>query len=163
MRIVKKYSFNAGLKLLGKDKARELEEVLDAVKAAKAEKTKAGLYSPKAMSNEILSLLYRKGWEKPKTAFGPPGSLIEGDAAKNGVGVEIQFGKYSFLGWDSLRKMAVFAGAGAYSHGIEIAPMASLRRRMDKGVGSFEQLSGKLKSAGNAELKIPVVVLGIDA
>lgn len=162
MRIARKYSFNGGLKLLRKEKARELAGVIEAVEASRAEKTKEGLYSQKSMGSGILSLLYGKGWVKPKVEFGAKGSFVEGDAAKNGVGVELQFGKYSFLGWDSLRKMSAFAGEGIYSHGIEIAPMASLRRRMDKGVGSFEQLSEKLKSSGNP-LKIPVIVLGIDA
>lgn len=58
--------------------------------------------------------------------------------------------------------MALFGKHGVYKYGIEIAPMALLRRKMSKGVGSFEQVAEKLDKGGNPALGIPIVVLGID-
>jgi hypothetical protein len=131
-------------------------------KSSKSAQSSKTLYSPGAMAQQILGFLYSRGWSKPKIMFGKPDNFIEGDGSKNGVGLELQFGKYSFLGWDSLRKMSIFASSGVYRYGIEIAPMASLRRKMAKGVGSFEQVTERLQKTGNPDLNIPVVVLGID-
>jgi len=159
MRNAAEYSFNDGLESLRKQKPAEFAEVVDAIKSA----TVAGkLYSPKDIGKAILEYLYEKGWTKPKVELSTPGNLIEGDAVKNGVGLELQFGSYAFIGWDSLRKMTVLAEKGAYKFGIEIAPMASLRRRMSKGVGSFEQVTERLEKTGNLDLGIPVAILGID-
>ena len=182
MRVIKEHYFNHkkfsdGQEILEKENLDRLAEVLEAIKQVDLEKcrepgksgkpgksSKSGkpLYSPKAMAEQILDFLYSRGWSKPKIMFGQPDNFIEGDGIKNGVGLELQFGKYSFLGWDSLRKMSLFAGSGVYRYGIEIAPMASLRRRMAKGVGSFEQVTERLQKTGNPKLEIPVVVLGID-
>lgn len=160
MRIVAKYSINKGVLLLKRKKGKEFSEALEAVRQAKLKKGK--LHSPAEMGKAILDYLYARGWSQPKIALEIPGNFITGDAMKNNVGVELQFGKYSFLGWDTLRKMSLFAAEGTYEYGIEIAPMASLRRKMSKGVGSFEQLGKKLKEGSKAGLKIPAVVLGID-
>lgn len=155
-----------GAAVLEKDRPAEMSEVLDAIGHVDFSKCtepgEPGLCSPRRVAGEILGYLHRRGWSRPSIPIGKDGSAIEGDAHKNGVGVEIQFGGYSFLGWDSFRKMAISAKRGVYRYGIEIAPMASLRRRMSKGVGSFEQAVEKLSKAGNPDLSIPVLVLGID-
>lgn len=165
MRVISRYSFKKGLEILGKEKPPELSEVLEAIRQVDLEKCMEpgkSLYSPKEIAGKILDSLFSRGWSKPKISFEKPDNFIEGDALKNGVGLEIQFGKYSFLGWNTLRKMALFGKQGVYKYGIEIAPMASLRRKMSKGVGSFEQVTEKLEKTGNPDLKIPVAVLGID-
>lgn len=191
MRVIKEHYFNHkkysdGQEIIEKANVDRLAEVLEAIKhvdlercresgksgksgkpgkagkAGKSKKPAKPLYSPKAMAAQILDYLYSRGWSKPKIMFGKPDNFIEGDGIKDGVGLELQFGKYAFLGWDSLRKMSLFAGSGVYRYGIEILPMASLRRKMSKGVGSFEQVKERLEKAGNPDLNIPVVVLGID-
>ena len=121
------------------------------------------LYSPKALNKEILdNSLYKKGWTKPKIPFERPGSYIEGDGVKNDVGLEVQFGKYAFLGWDIFGKMVIFAKQGYYKYGIETVPMASLRKKMSTGIGSFEQITNILKKRGISNVDIPVAVLGLD-
>ncbi len=163
MRVVNKYSFKNGLELLEKEKPIELSEVLEAIKWANSEKcVDAGLYFPKALASEILDRLHSKGWTKPKIPFEKPNNFIEGDGLKNEVGLELQFGTYSFIGWDFLGKMALFGKQGIYKFGIEVVPMASLRRKMSKGVGSFEMMAETLEKKGNPNLEIPVVLLGID-
>ena len=168
MLVVSRYSFKNGLESLETERPSELSDVLKAIELADLRKcTEPGkpgkpLYSPKAMSREILNSLYSTGWSRPKVPLGGRENLIEGDALMNGVGLEVQFGRYSFLGWDSLRKMSLLGEHGICKLGIEIVPMASLRQRMSKGVGSFEQVTERLEKAGNLGLKIPVLVLGID-
>jgi hypothetical protein len=174
MRVVDRYSFKNGLEILKKEKPDELSEVIDAIKHVDAEKCKTKvskektmpgkmLYSPKALNKEILdNFLYKKGWSKPKIPFERPGSFIEGDGVKNGVGLEVQFGKYAFLGWDIFGKMVIFARHEHYKYGIEVVPMASLRKKMSTGIGSFEQITNILEKRGKADLDIPVAVLGVD-
>jgi hypothetical protein len=174
MRIVQSYSFKKGLEVLKKKKSQELSEVTTAIQNVNAancktkvskEKTMPGkmLYSPKAFNREILNnFLYKKGWSKPKIPFERPGSYIEGDGAKNDVGLEVQFGKYAFLGWDIFGKMVIFARQGYYKYGVEIVPMTSLRRKMSTGIGSFEQITNILEKRGISNLDIPVAVLGVD-
>jgi hypothetical protein len=168
MRIVKKYSYKHGAETLQKERPAELAEAIRAIEGIdikNCQEKKAGckeLYSPSLIVHELLDKnLLARGWSTPKVPFGEAANIIEGDAQKNGVGLEIQFGRYAFLSWDSLRKMAILSKEGVYKYGIEVAPMASLRQRMSKGVGSFEQIVERLEKQGNPELEIPVVVLGI--
>jgi len=175
MKVSKYYSFKQGLEILKKEKTEELQEVIDAIKAVDAkkcktkkskEKTMPGrmLYSPIDMNNEILTnILYKQGWSKPKLPFERPGSFIEGDGVKNDVGLEVQFGKYAFLGWDILGKMSIFAKKDYYKYGIEVVPMGTLQKQMSTGVGSFEQITNLLEQRGESDLDIPVAILGIDA
>jgi hypothetical protein len=164
MRVAKKYSYQGGLETLGKERPSELAEVISVIEAVDSIKCLEGkLVSPSIIVRELLDKrLLQGGWTAPKVPFGEPGNFLEGDALKNGVGLELQFGKYAFLGWDSLRKMAALSKEGVYEYGIEIAPAAALRRRMSKGVGSYEQIVERLEKQGNPDLDIPVVVLGID-
>ncbi|MFH0956831.1 MAG: BglII/BstYI family type II restriction endonuclease [Candidatus Aenigmatarchaeota archaeon] len=166
MQVIGQYSFMDGAGIMERERPAELLEVLDAIGRVDlskcAEPGKPALSSPKSIADEILSRLYTKGWAKARIPMEKEGSAIEGDARKNGVGLEIQFGGYSFLGWDSFRKIAISGKHGIYRYGIEIAPMASLRRRMSQGVGSFEQAKEKLEKAGSPDLSVPVLLLGID-
>jgi hypothetical protein len=166
MQVSSRYSFLDGKSILERERPKELSEVLAVLSRVDVSKCtepgKPDMVSPKRLSGAILSGLYSKEWTRPRIPAGKDGSAIEGDAHKNGVGLEIQFGGYSFLGWDSFRKIAISGKHGICRYGIEIAPMASLRRRMSQGVGSFEQAMGKLKTAGNPDLSVPVLLLGID-
>jgi len=161
MKIVEKYSFQDGSKRLEKERPSELAQVIEAIERAQP-KAKKGLYSPGDLCNEILEPLYKQGWSIPKREFEIPGNPLYGDGLKNEVGLELQFGKYAFLAWDTLRKIVLFSEKEIYKYGIEVAPMASFRRKMAKGIGSFEQVSEKLEKSGNPDLEIPVLLLGID-
>ncbi|MGI8856725.1 MAG: BglII/BstYI family type II restriction endonuclease [Thermomicrobiales bacterium] len=183
----------------------ELDEVIDAVSRVDAnvaltktskEKTmfEQLLYSPVALNKAIKALLYPLGW----ATLGKSGKYSEVrvslitkveetgsehlgframDGVKNGVGLEIQFGKYAFMGYDILSKMPIFAARGKIDCGIEIVPMKSLSTgrlsevilveettgyRMSTGVSYFEQIKADLEARGIADLDIPVLILGID-
>lgn len=84
------------------------------------EKTMKGklLFSPRDMNDAIKTALYKKDWTQkadgkkkqyaePRHAFGH-GRFREMDGIKNRVGLEIQFGKYAFMGYDIFSKMIIF-------------------------------------------------------
>ena len=64
----------------------------------------------------------------------------EMDGIKNKVGLEIQFGKYAFMGYDIFSKMIIFKNLKYIECGVEIVPSSELVKQMSTGVSSFEQL-----------------------
>lgn len=147
------------------------------------------LLSPKHLNPAILSnRLYPLGWATPslnrrrKIPWDQPSISIETrvtdlstgleheyttsitmDGLKNRVGLEVQFGKYAFLGWDVLGKMPIFYQMGKIVAGVEVVPMASMRgkKNMSTGIGCFEQIQAILEQRGPSDLDIPVLLLGI--
>jgi hypothetical protein len=80
-----------------------------------------------------------------------------------GVGVEVQFGKYSFMPYDIFAKMPMLVKAGTgLKFGIEIVPVKAMGKKMSTGVGEFEQLVYDLQKRGVSDVDIPVLVLGVD-
>jgi len=152
---------------------QELKEIYSAIENVDSsimktkeskEKTMPGamLYSPIALNKAILEeYLYKRGWKKPRIKLDDKASFIEADAVKNRVGVEIQFGKYAFLGWDIFGKMVIFSKREFYDIGVEVVATRSFTKHMSTGVGTFEQIVNILKARGEADIDIPVAVLGI--
>lgn len=121
MKIVNTYSFKSGEQYIKQHFAKELAEVIEAIENLDAttclskeskEKTMKGklLFSPRDMNECLKFGLHVKGWTKkakgkrkkyiePRHAFGK-GRFREMDGIKNTVGLEIQFGKYAFMGYD---------------------------------------------------------------
>ncbi len=48
------------------------------------------------------------------------------DFVKDGLGVEVQFGKYSFMVYNVCAKMTIFRNLGFIECGIEIVPVKAL-------------------------------------
>jgi len=182
MRIVARYSFNNGGSVIETqfpNELREIEEAIASVNASDArtktskEITMEGrlLYSPKDLNKALGdNRLYKQGWVKPRiryeTTVPETGKTykgyIEGDGLKNRLGLEVQFGKYAFLGWDVLGKMPIFAQRGYFDAGVEVVPMANFRRgQMSTGIGCFEQIKAILEYRGASDLDIPVLILGV--
>jgi len=182
MKIAAMYSFNQGQAIVEAQFPAELAEVMAAlahVDAASArtkqsqEVTMPGrmLYSPVALNRAILTdRLYQQGWTKPRalyeTTIPETGETykgyIEGDGVKNGLGLEVQFGKYAFLGWDVFGKMPIFARLNVFTAGVEVTPMRSfVRGRMSTGIGCFEQLKAMMEYRGVSNVDIPILVLGV--
>ena len=85
------------------------------------------------------------------------------DFLKQRLGVEIQFGKYSFMVYNVCAKMTIFNRLGYIDAGVEIVPVKSFADEMSSGVSYFEQFIWDLEHRGVADIDIPVVVFGIDA
>lgn len=184
MQVVAEYSFKNGKQFLEKHHKSELAEVKDVISSVvgaglktkiSEEKTMMGraLYSPKALNKEFRSLFEKKGWKTGKLARIPVKTYVpeiakehkgfrEMDAIKNGVGVEVQFGKYAFMVYNVAAKMTIFSNQGLIDCGIEIVPMLSLANEMSTGVSYFEQIKTDLEMRGVSNIDIPVLILGID-
>lgn len=183
MKIINTYSFKGGEKFIKTKHPKELQEVQSAIKALDAtlcltkeskEKTKKGqvLFSPVDMNNYLKLFCHQKGWTtkseegkkrkfvEPRHAFGK-GRFREMDGIKNKVGLEIQFGKYAFMGYDIFSKMIIFKNLGYIECGIEIVPSNELVKFMSTGVSSFEQLLVDFEHRGESNIDIPVFVMSI--
>ena len=183
MKIINTYSFKGGEKYLKEKHPKELREVFGAIEALDAtlcltkeskEKTKKGqvLFSPVDMNNYLKLVFHQKSWTlkakdgkkkkfaEPRHAFGK-GRFREMDGIKNNVGLEIQFGKYAFMGYDIFSKMIIFKNLGYIKCGVEIVPSSELVKQMSTGVSSFEQLLVDFENRGESNIDIPVFIMSI--
>lgn len=87
------------------------------------------------------------------------------DAMKNGVGLEVQFGKYAFMVYDVLGKFGHFQRAGRLDIGIELLPSNNLVQDMSTGVGYYEQMKTELQHLPEGYIaddhRVPVVAIGV--
>ena len=86
----------------------------------------------------------------------------EMDFLKDGLGIEVQFGKYAFMVYNVCAKMTIFHNEGLINAGIEIVPVKSFADEMSTGVSYFEQFVWDLEKRGVADIDIPVLIYGID-
>ncbi len=189
MRIAAQYSFKNGLDEINARHPHLLAEVKDAIRAVDAalyktklsrEKTKAGrmLYSPVALNKAFEEELHPQGWknltvdcEYPTTHYlddyeirsSLKGAFRDMDFVKDKLGVEVQFGKYSFMVYNVCAKMTIFRNHGFIDCGIEIVPVKALALEMSSGVSYFEQFVWDLENRGVADINIPVLIIGIDS
>lgn len=185
MRIAGIYSFNNGKEAITQKHRPELDEVLQIIEAVDAEqgKTKISkektmrdkvLYSPPALNKAFKAEFTSRDWINhkviatysqeyyvpgytPKTRGGRESSPFRDmDFVKNKLGVEVQFGKYSFMVYNVCAKMDVI------DCGIEIVPVKDLADEMSTGVSYFEQIVWDLEHRGISDIDIPVLIIGID-
>ncbi|MCC6299275.1 MAG: restriction endonuclease [Anaerolineales bacterium] len=187
MKIVGLYSFNGGEKVVRRKYTKELDEVkrILAQVDAKRHKTKTSkektmpdrvLYSPRSLNSELSKGFLKFGWEKKRVlcdyptqyyseGYAPPriskGAFREMDFIKNKLGVEVQFGKYSFMVYNVCAKMTIFHNMGFIDVGIEIVPVKELAEDMSSGVSYFEQFVWDLEQRGVSDIDIPVLILGV--
>ena len=188
LRIAAQYSFKNGLKEITKRYPHllsEIKESISNINAAEAktkisaEKTMLGrtLYSPVKLNEAFKSELFPKGWKNVKVDCEYPttyyledykirsslkGAFRDMDFVKDGLGCEVQFGKYSFMVYNVCAKMTIFSNLDIINCGIEIVPVKSLALEMSTGVSYFEQFVWDLESRGTADIDIPALIIGID-
>ena len=138
------------------------------------------------MNEQIKKFLSRRGWtkenKKSKKGFIEPrlywhndkfvekksvkektgNEYREMDGIKNKVGIEIQFGKYAFMGYDIFSKMPIFSNAGLIDSGIELVVMPSMIKNMSTGVSSFNQIKQDMVARGEADIDLPTLILGLE-
>ncbi len=191
MRIAGIYSFNNGKEAVKELHREELTEVLQVIETVDAEgcKTKVSrektmrdrvLYSPPCLNKAFKSEFSSRGWENYKVTaeystnyyvpdYVPPDKsgresapFRDMDFVKDRPGVEVQFGKYSFMVYNVCAKMTIFAKMGVIDCGVEIVPVKALVDKMSTGVSYFEQFVWDLEHRGVADIDIPVLIIGID-
>jgi hypothetical protein len=181
MYVVKTYSHKDGEAFVRQNHPAELDEVVAAIAAADPvwclrkitmEKTKASLlFSPEALNFVLKNNLSKLGWTEPapklKKGFREPRIYLgkrefrEMDGVKNRVGLEVQFGKYAFMGYDIFSKMVIFNKRNLIDCGIEVVAMPDVVKQMSTGVSSFNQIIMDMKERGEADIDIPTLIIGI--
>ena len=170
---------------------QEVEAVIASVDAPSCktkiskEETMKGklLYSPRDLNKSFAQGFKSRGWRAKKRVYcdystkyyrseyspkpmgkqlGKQGPYREMDFLKERLGIEVQFGKYSFLVYNVCAKMTIFHKLGYIDAGIEIVPVKSFTEEMSTGVSIFEQFVWDLEQRGVADIDIPVLILGID-
>ncbi len=188
MIIAARFSFNNGLEVVHETYPHLLDEVEEAIESIDADvhKTKESsevtmmgkmLYSPVSLNQAFKDELTPLGWESHRVKCEYSTShytkehagrsvtragFREMDFVKDLLGVEVQFGKYSFMVYNVAAKMTIFRNLGVIDTGIEIVPIKALSESMSSGVSYFEQFVWDLENRGNADIDVPVLILGID-
>lgn len=183
-----RFSFNGGEEAVREKYPHLLSEVEQAIANIDAEghktkksteKTMMGkmLYSPPSLNETLKTTLYAKDWksiripcEYPTKYYAPEyiprvlsrGAFREIDFVKEKLGIEVQFGKYSFMVYNVCAKMTIFRNEGIIDTGVEIVPIKQFVDGMSSGVSYFEQFVWDLEARGVADIDIPVLILGID-
>lgn len=155
-------------------------DCLTKITAEKSKVTKWGglLFSPRTLNQQFRhNLLEPQGWLRwndeqqkyiaPSLRFSSD-STIRGsarfrqmDGLKDRVGLEIQFGKYAFMGYDIFSKMIIFRNRGIIDYGIEIVLVQAMIDCMSTGVSAFEHIMIDFEYRGEADIDLPVLVIGI--
>lgn len=184
------YSFNGGKEAVLSQYADELEEVYQVIASVNAEEYKTKISREKTMPGKLLykpNTLNKAFKQKFEALQWDSGSRLqcdypteyylhdyvspvelkkayrEIDFLKNRLGVEIQFGKYSFMVYNVCAKMTIFHNEGFIDVGIEVVPLKGFASQMSTGVSYFEQIVWDLERRGVADIDIPVLILGITA
>ena len=160
MKIAGVYSFNNGKEAITRQHRERLDEVLQVIDAIDAEsckikeskeKTMMGrlIYSPPALNNKFKEQFATRNWvnykviaEYSKDYYVPgyipparsgrePAPFRDMDFVKNKLGIEVQFGKYSFMVYNVCAKMTIFAKMGVIDCGIEIVPVTAQQERRE--------------------------------
>jgi hypothetical protein len=191
LKIAAVYSFNNGKKVIDEKYPDLLKEVLMIIKSIDAtkcktktskEKTMPGkiLFSPRELNIAFSKQFFQFGWQKYKVSCDYPtqyytvehcnklknslkGAYREMDFVKNKFGVEVQFGKYSFMVYNVAAKMTIFRNLGIIDAGLEIVPVKQFADDMSTGVSYFEQFVWDLEKRGVSNIDIPVLIFGVDA
>lgn len=190
MFIAGRYSFHGGEEFIQQHYPHLLHQIETVILGIDAEacKTKTSnektmpgkmLYSPEALNKAFKAAFKNFGW-KPKKEFCDYSTEYytpqyhpkivkpsrqrpyrEMDFLKEKLGVEVQFGKYAFMVYNVCAKMTIFRNLGYINAGIEIVPVKQFVDEMSTGVSFFEQFTWDLKQRGEADIDIPVLILGI--
>lgn len=188
MIVAAKYAFAGGVKAVETRFPKLLNEIYEAIHSVDArqhktkeskEKTMPGqmLYSPAKLNVAFKDYLYPRGWQSVRVGCDYPtthylndykirrpnrGAFREMDFVKEKLGVEVQFGKYSFMVYNVAAKMTIFRNLKYIQCGIEIVPVKAFAEDMSSGVSYFEQFVWDLETRGVSNIDIPVMILGID-
>jgi hypothetical protein len=155
-------------------------------------KTGQLLYNPKTLNSEFKTQFERLGWEdsrynyyitldrvlmekslnmsaaEQKAFFVSQGetdpifSYNQTDFVKEGIAIEVQFGKYAFVAFDLFVKHMLFYTGGVINLGIEVLPTKTMQSDMSSGPAYFEGEVYNVLRQGRSSPPVPLLVLGIE-
>ncbi len=150
------------------------------------------LYDQKMINKEFERLLNPKGWKEKKVQYFVTGDLDverqivnindriqqrqeilnagctplitnnQVDFVKDRVAIEVQFGKYFSIAYDLHVKHTFFYLRDEIDVGIEIIPTRDFMRKMDTGIGWFENEVANVIREGRSNPTVPIVIIGIE-
>jgi len=97
-----------------------------------------------------------------KNGITPIYSYKQTDFVKDGIAVEVQFGKYSFVAYDLFVKHMLFFSGGIIDLGIEILPTKSMQSQMSSGVAYYEGEVYNVMRHGRNNPPVPLLIIGIE-
>jgi hypothetical protein len=188
MNIAGIFSFNGGTERVQSHYPELLKEITGAIHSIDAkicktkeskEKTMKGelLYSPSVLNGCFKVSFKKMKWQPVRVKCEYPqefyindyvpkplrgGAFREMDFVKEKLGVEVQFGKYSFMVYNVAAKMTIFKNLGHIDTGVEIVPVKAFADEMSSGVSYFEQFLWDLQNRGISNIDTPVMIIGID-
>jgi hypothetical protein len=188
MKIAGEYSFNGGKEFIETNYPSLLAEVKTVISNVNAQRCKTKeskeltmpgkvLFSPPMLNGEFDKYFAAYHWRKLRVQCKYPtkyytidykpknlnkNAYREMDFLKEKLGVEVQFGKYSFMVYNVCAKMTIFKNLGHINAGIEIVPIKKLAEEMSTGVSYFEQFVWDLEARGVSNIDIPVLIFGVD-
>ena len=89
-------------------------------------------------------------------------SYNQTDFVKNGIAVEVQFGKYSFVAYDLFVKHMLFYSGGVINLGVEILATKKMQAQMSSGVAYYEGEVYNVMRQGRNSPPVPLLILGIE-
>lgn len=127
------------------------------------------LYSPKIFKSQFNKGFEELGFNNLSNSFYysicSSNKKVKGfkkvEFCKDKVGVQVQFGKYTFMLYD-LSKFQYFYDKEKIEVGVEILPSYSLQKEMSSGMGYGEQLINDIKLLKNDFPKMPIKIIIID-
>ena len=180
MKVVYEYSHLGGSEIMQVRYPELMRLIYEAIAAVTAhrvkisrERTKLGrsLYSPSDMNAQFHRVFRERGFKELRDHYTitVPGSevMVAGaykqvDFVREGVLVEVQFGKYAFMFYD-MAKFQYFFNEQMAAVGVEIVPCHNLHRSMSSGVSYGEQLVYDIERLKRHFPAVPVMVMLIDA
>lgn len=84
------------------------------------------------------------------------------DFVKDRIAIEVQFGKYFSIAYDLHVKHTFFFLRDDIDVGIEIIPTRALMRKMDTGIGWYENEVANVIREGRSNPSVPIVIIGIE-
>lgn len=115
------------------------------------------------ITRQIVSLEYDQQKALIEAAHETPiSSYHQTDYVKNGVAVEVQFGKYAFIEFDLFVKHLGFYLRNQIDLGVEIVPAKSLQAMMSSGPGYYERTLTHILRQGRASPSVPFILIGIE-
>ena len=152
---------------------REIQLAVEAVDAGMlftkhtrgCERTTKGpvLVSPRELNGALKQHLVAAGWEREVSIRHPNLLMEKMDFCKNGVGLELQFGKYFAIAND-LFKFCAFHTSQRIAAGVIVVPCKSLQKGwMSSGIGTYEKAVNLVTTThATMRMDMPFVILGID-
>jgi hypothetical protein len=150
------------------------------------------LFSPIALNRVFIENFRKKGWNESRYQYylttdrklmqeivplpyeeqkahlvksgikNPLHSFKQTDFVKDGIAIEVQFGKYAFVAFDLFVKHLLFYSGGVINVGIEVLPTKKMQSLMSSGVAYYEGEVYNVLRHGRGNPPVPLLILGIE-